>query len=143
MRSSSEDIGQAALVRLLGHERRGISLVTSPAYVRRVAHNAVVDAMRSHARRESLHRTHHAQADTDASVLERDHLLARVIDEHLERLGDDRRRAVSLYLEGARIREIAASLGWGEKKTSNAVFRGLARLRRELAATGLGPATDA
>ena len=62
--------------------------------------------------------------------------------ERLARLSDDRRRAVSLHVQGFTTREIARLLDWTEPKARNLVYRGLADLRAKLRAEGIYYASD-
>ena len=50
-----------------------------------------------------------------------------------------RRLAVALYLQGHSVPEAAKLLEWGNKRTENLVYRGLADLRECLAKKGLKP----
>ena len=69
-------------------------------------------------------------------------LLRDKVEAALEALGDNRRRAVQLHLEGMTTAEIGALLGWSEAKARNLVYRGLADLRESLRAGGIDYETD-
>lgn len=51
---------------------------------------------------------------------------------------EPRRLAVLLHLHGFGLKESAGVLGWSQKRTDNLLYRGLADLRKCLAAKGLG-----
>jgi predicted nucleic acid-binding protein len=63
--------------------------------------------------------------------------LARAIEECLKTLIRPRRLAVTLYLQGHRIKETARLLGWNEKRTENLIYRGREDLRECLQKKGL------
>ncbi len=143
MGSHREDIGQAALLQILNRKRRCGHMELTPAYVRRVARNAVIDAIRAHTRHEALVRMHHSRARTYTRGPDGgDQLLVKTLADQFCQLGGQRREAVLCYLAGERIQEIAARLGWSQKRASNTVFRSLIRLRRELARRGVVPQSE-
>ena len=57
----------------------------------------------------------------------------------LNRLALPRRLAVTLYLQGCAVKEIASRREWTFKRAHNLVYRGLADLRACLATKGLAP----
>lgn len=57
----------------------------------------------------------------------------------LARMKAERRRAVTLYLQGHSVPESSRILGWNRKRTENLVFRGLMDLRQCLIKKGLRP----
>jgi RNA polymerase sigma-70 factor (ECF subfamily) len=63
----------------------------------------------------------------------------RAIVECLSRTTPERRRAATLYLLGHTVPDAARILAWSPKRAENMVFRGLADLRRCLAAKGIAP----
>ena len=65
------------------------------------------------------------------------HLAAVIVS--LQELSEDRRRAVTLYLQGHSIPEAARILEWDVKRTENLVYRGLADLRTCLLRKGHRP----
>lgn len=142
LREQADDISQASQVRLLGRARAEAPV--TPAYVRRVARNAVTDAVRRRSRRDALWQVHQAAAaprsasrDPERALLDRE--LAQAIREQLERLAPARREIVALHLEGHGVTEIAERLGCPRKHADNHLYRGLAVLRRALAERGLAP----
>lgn len=141
MRDELDDLVQMSVMRLLRSET---DAELTPAYLSRVAYSAVIDEIRRKKRRHELDATpslldqvedagigpeQHARADETAALV-----LAC-----LEQLVPNRRRAVTLYLQGHTIPEIGAVLDWNRKKASNAVYRGLADLRGHLAERGCVP----
>lgn len=142
-----EDIVQNALVQLLraGNPREGNRRYSS-TYLLKVAHGATVDEIRRQARRKEramgemaavdrVAAPVSAHAEAEAAGAE----LARELRACLQRLVRDRRLAVTLYLQGCGVAEIARRLRWKRKRSENLVYRGLADLRRCLRAKGYGP----
>lgn len=146
LRQSRDDIAQSAFVRVIARSRRGSTPILTEPYLRRTARNAVIDAMRGRARRGAA-----SDVDTGAWTRPRrlrdpeaalaDQALGRRIAHHLGRLPEARRQAVTLFLEGFGVTEIAVRLGWNRKRVDNLVYRGLASLRRSLTQEGVTPAT--
>lgn len=62
--------------------------------------------------------------------------LGRAIRDSLRELNDDRRRAVTLKLQGHKVRQIAVLLGCNAKRADNLAYRGLEELRQALHARG-------
>ena len=54
-----------------------------------------------------------------------------------DRLAENRRSAVVLYLEGLTTDEIAHASGWSEPRARHLVYRGLNDLRRQLRSEGI------
>jgi RNA polymerase sigma-70 factor (ECF subfamily) len=65
--------------------------------------------------------------------------VAQRLDDALGELAQSRRVPVRMYLAGYPREEIAQLLGWTEAKTRNLLYRGLADLRSQLTAWGIGP----
>jgi RNA polymerase sigma factor (sigma-70 family) len=65
--------------------------------------------------------------------------LAELLNRAVEQLASSRRVVVRLYLAGYARADIATLLGWGEAKTRNLLYRGLADLRAALAKCGVEP----
>lgn len=138
----SDDIGQTASVRLMMRLRDVPSLEASPAYVRRVAKNAVIDAVRSQTARQHRHRQaatvcRDTPASPEQQMMNRE--LGRALAEHLARLPDARRRAVALYMRGHGATEIAEQWGCATKRVENLLYRGLQSLRQSLTRAGFAP----
>jgi RNA polymerase sigma factor (sigma-70 family) len=64
--------------------------------------------------------------------------LADKVDKAIEAIPASRRPAVRMHLAGYPREEIADLMGWTEAKTRNLLYRGLADLREQLAAEGVG-----
>lgn len=143
--SHAEDIVQTALLRVLGAARvRGEGDPDlSSSYLEKAAYSATVDEIRRHRRRREeaapMERpVREAAADqADPETLAASREIAAGVGHCLSRLALPRRLAVTLHLQGHAVSEIAALLGWRFKKAENLVYRGLADLRRCLAARGL------
>jgi RNA polymerase sigma factor (sigma-70 family) len=138
LRQEREDLVQAAFVRVLQAARRGEDhRARSTSYLREVAFTTIADAVRREA-------TQRAAGVANGDALEvagprRRPELSLAIREGLETLVSSRRVAVQLYLQGYSREEAARILWWNERKVDNAMLRGLADLRRSLAAKGLWP----
>ncbi|HVP60416.1 MAG TPA: sigma factor-like helix-turn-helix DNA-binding protein [Myxococcaceae bacterium] len=119
-----EDLVQMALVRLLERPAGEGTTPRGASYLWRVAYTVVIDEIRR-LRRQQRQAEQLAGGEGGTPGPE-----AR--SEFLECLGglqDRRRSAVTLHLQGFRVGEVAAALGWTEKQAENLVYRGLADLR--------------
>jgi len=140
-----EDIVQTALLRVLEAARRKgeENPVLTSLYLERAAYSATVDEIRRHRRRQE-------EAMDEASLPEpagasrpgpeaatESREIAQGINDCLGGLPGARKVAVTLNLQGHSTPEIAALLRWTTKVAENQVYRGLAALRRCLAAKGL------
>ena len=114
------------------------------AFLRKSAHNAMVDEIRKRQRRreEPLVDKRGQQHDIPAPspdpvrvVISQE--LGRAIQDCLASLVRDRRRAMALRLLGHTNREIGQRMEWVAKKTENLVYRALQDMRRCLAEKGL------
>jgi len=135
--SQREDLVQAALLRVLEHERAGEhNVVRTASYLWRVAFSAAADELRRQ-RSEVGRRSMSAdlREPKEASVPGPE--LGLGIRDCLTRLAEQRRAAVLLHLEGFRAEEVSRVLGWDLKRIRNLTYRGLADLRRCLADKGL------
>lgn len=132
-----EDIVQQILVRIHRLSQRR-DLHISRSYLKRAAKHGVCDAWRRRASQpvelasEPVSETR--DLDTQASQLRGLRTAARA----LAVLPDARREAVTLYLQGSRIAEIAEHLGCDRKRADNLVYRGLASMRRSMTEQGYG-----
>jgi RNA polymerase sigma factor (sigma-70 family) len=139
LRQERDDLVQAAFVRVLQAARRGEDhRARSNSYLREVAFTTIADAVR----RETTQRAAGLASGSDAPEVagpRRRPELSLAIREGLETLVSSRRVAVQLYLQGYSREEAARILWWNERKVDNAMLRGLADLRRSLAAKGLWP----
>lgn len=145
--SRREDIVQAAMMRVVGRSRDGKSLdEMSSSYLFRVAYTSLVDEIRLQRRRrmeqtDSAHDTETPLPSAGPSPEQRaqSRQLGRAIKACLERLAQTRNIAVSLYLQGCNVPEISGRVGWSRKQAENAVYRGLADMRRCLSDKGVQP----
>jgi RNA polymerase sigma-70 factor (ECF subfamily) len=146
LQAQADDLAQEAVLKLwrmglLGEGKGGVST----SYLWRVAHSVLVDEIRRRRRR------HEVSMETEAGVLERATdqpeperqasgvEAGRAILDCLRRLQAAQRRASLLHLLEHSVPEIARLLSWPPKKAENAVYRGLAGLRRCLAEKGWEP----
>jgi DNA-directed RNA polymerase specialized sigma24 family protein len=142
LRGRSEDISQALVLRLLQRRRDADDVTLTAAYVQTAARHAVADEIRVCARRRAFWAAHGPAIEGELVDARPEpnptcrRALGAVAD-HLDELDAGHRDAVMLYLQGERINDIAARLGWKPKKASNTVFRSLGRVRRRLAAQGM------
>jgi len=146
---AADEVEQDARVRLWHALQRERNITDPASYLYKVAATAAIDAARRvRARRET---------SIDASVgpglpsvvenlrdasrspeqLAGDRELRSRIDGALQRLPDNRRRAVGLHLQGFTSVEIGAMLGWTEPKARNLTHRGLKDLRELLRSEGI------
>ncbi|MCE9669653.1 RNA polymerase sigma factor [Myxococcus stipitatus] len=141
-----DDLVQAAMMRLMELQRREPDRERwTPAYLYRVAYTALVDEIRSVERRkevglevvESLPEQPVAMGNPEQSANASQ--IARAVRDCLSKLVEDRRLAVTLYLQGHTVPEAAELLGWDGKRTENLVYRGLGALRLCLSSKGFEP----
>jgi RNA polymerase sigma-70 factor (ECF subfamily) len=135
-----EDLVQAALVRVLEHERADEhNRVRTASYLWRVAFSVIADELRrrraeeERSRRSSMEEQTGQQGSTPAAEL------GLGIRDCLQTLAEPRRVAVLLHLEGFRAEEASGVLRWNVKRVRNLTYRGLADLRRCLEGKGLVP----
>jgi RNA polymerase sigma-70 factor, ECF subfamily len=141
----AEDIVQAALMKLLEVLAEGEAERNS-SYVWKVAYTATVDEIRRHRRRREVPLEEddgpelpQREASGDPERWRAAREIGLGIQDCLGRLIEPRRLAVALHLQGHSVPEAARVLGWKSKNVENLVYRGLADLRRCLAAKGLKP----
>lgn len=138
-----DDIVQTASIRVLMRQREEPSLLPTVAYLRTVAKNAVIDAARRHGSRTMRHQqaavvVRDAVRDPEQILLDRE--LGETLREHLARLPQARRDAITLYVRGYGATEIANRFGCPTKRVENLLYRGLRSLRESLSAAGVSPA---
>lgn len=115
------------------------------SYLWKVAYTALVDEIRRYRRRREVPLEEDGWEGgpaTEALSPERQTAgreIARGIQDCLPRLVRPRRMAVVLYLQGHSVPEAAKLLDWGNKRTENLVYWGLADLRECLNRKGLKP----
>lgn len=133
-----EDIGQSVLTRLLARQRSAPSVVLTRGYVAQAARNAVIDELRAYRRQcdgREAYGTHLSETE-GADPPDMDlHAgwLGRRLHQELAGLSASQREALTLYLTGHHLREIAERMDWSPKRADNVVFRTLGRLRTRLA----------
>jgi len=140
--ASADDIVQAAWLRVRRHEAEGNG-PPGASLLARAAYCAVVDEIRRNRRRKEVplddvlvgKAIPGANPEQAVSALD----TRRAIVDCLSRTTRERRLAATLYLLGHSVPEAARILDWTTKRAENMVFRGLADLRRCLAAKGLAP----
>ncbi len=139
-----EDLVQSAMMRIVQvveHEPSGERL--SAGYLWRVAYSVTIDEIRrQRARSEGPlddpdRETGATQPSPERAAAGRQ--IGAGIRDCLAGLADDRRRAVTLYLLGHGVTEIATLLGWNVKRAENLTGRGLADVRACLASKGMEP----
>jgi RNA polymerase sigma-70 factor (ECF subfamily) len=146
LESHADDIVQNVLIQLLGKIRQG---ETKPAfnsmYLTKAAYGATVDEIRRVTRRRESDMPEEngiERVGTDRENPERRVQAERIglgIQECLGRLAWPRRAAVTLWLQGCSVPEIAERRSWGFKRAHNLVYRGLANMRSCLESKGLAP----
>jgi RNA polymerase sigma-70 factor, ECF subfamily len=144
-----DDLVQAAMMRVMqiveSHPPRpeGEAPFAS-SYLHKVAYSVLVDEIRRVTRRQETGLDH--EAVDRSAVVDRDpereaasREIGVGIQDCLSRLSEDRRLAVTLYLQGHSVPDAARVLDWPAKRTENLVYRGLADLRECLSTKGLKP----
>ncbi len=144
--SDRDDLIQTAILKVMAIERRGEEVpVRSSSYLYRVAHSAVVDAIRSRRRRpevpleEEQVANDERESAPDPEDLARAREIGRGIRACLSAMKEERRVATVLRLLGHSVPEAAERLGWSAKRTENLVYRGLFDLLTCLTRRGLSP----
>ena len=142
-----DDLVQAAVMKVLEGRRKsgeGIDALAS-SYLYRVAHSALVDEIRRHRRqREVALEEGGDTVEQSESVRDPEDEAAaretgRAIADCLTKMKQERRWAVTLYLQGHSVPESSRALGWKRKRTENLVYRGLMDLRQCLMKKGIRP----
>lgn len=143
--SEADDMVQNALLRVLEIQRRREGDVEfSTFYLRRAAYSVVVDEIRRRRRRGEVPLDPEAEGEEpgrpseepDPEELSESRELGRAIARCLGGMIRPRRLAVTLHLQGHRIREVGGLMGWSAKKAENLIYRGLADLRECLGSQG-------
>lgn len=145
MRDDIDDIVQRGMLAAMRHRDKTERKGPLPAsYLWKVAKTAMIDEMRRQ-------RRHHQDApleDQDSGLTPRTDMpgperamesreVGIEIRRCLAALPGDRRQAVTLFLLGDRVPEVAARKGWNRKRASNLVYRGLESLRECLRQKGI------
>jgi RNA polymerase sigma-70 factor (ECF subfamily) len=143
--SHADDIVQNVLIQLLGKMRGETNVAFNSIYLTKAAYGATVDEIRRVTRRrESAMTDEHVieRIATDEESPERRVEAEQIglgIQDCLGRLAWPRRAAVTLWLQGCTVPEIADRRQWPFKRAHNLVYRGLANLRTCLETKGLTP----
>jgi RNA polymerase sigma factor (sigma-70 family) len=139
-----DEIEQEARIRLWRALTRETAIADVRPYLHRIVANAAIDAMRQVRSRREIPLDPPPQSEGRPSWPEPEACgpspegvvygreLARVAKRILASLPVNRRRAVSLHLQGFTSEEIAQLMRWSEPKARNLVYRGLADLREKL-----------
>ena len=147
--SDRDDLVQAATMRVMqAMERSRFTGEGNPqlssSYIYKAAYSALVDEIRRVRRRgetdlddSPAEPAAASGADPERTAASRE--IGAGVEDCLTRLVQDRRLAVTLYLQGHTVPESARVLGWAAKRTENLVYRGLADLRDCLRSKGLQP----
>jgi RNA polymerase sigma-70 factor, ECF subfamily len=149
LRGELHDIEQEARIRLWKALQSEKEIRNLASYVYRIAATTTIDAIRrAKALREEPLRVQEGD-DEEGPMLEATGASPEMIAvqrneagkvrEALTRLAENRRRAVSLYLQGMDFQEVGRLIGWSDAKARNLIYRGLDDLRRELRAMGIDP----
>ena len=123
--SMREDLVQVAFLKLAERGQREGNAAPQASYTWKVAFTVVVDELRRRRRGETYALEAASRAEVSASGPD----IGLEIDDCLKRLSEDRRLAVTFYLQGFRMVEAATALGWSEKRVENLVHRGIKELR--------------
>jgi RNA polymerase sigma factor (sigma-70 family) len=148
---TADEIEQDARVRLWHALQREINIVDPASYLYRVAATAALDALRRVRTRRETQLTIAAPLPSDdddppedpvsparsPEQLAADREITAHVRAALDRLPDNRRRAVGLHLRGFSSPEIARLSGWTEPKARNLASRGLKDLRELLRRDGI------
>jgi RNA polymerase sigma-70 factor, ECF subfamily len=148
LQSDRDDLVQTAAMRVMQvieRQRFGTEgkAALSSSYVYKAAYSVLIDEIRRVRRRNEtgleegvVERAVAEVADPERAAASRE--IGEGVEDCLTRLVEDRRLAVTLYLQGHNVPEAARVLGWTAKRTENLVYRGLANLRDCLTSKGLG-----
>lgn len=133
--ASRDDLVQNAVGRLLDRlETDEGNPSFSSSYLYRTAHSVMIDEIRRVRRRDeqpldSSDASLASEAPPPDDVLAED-TLNQAVHACMDAMVESRHLAVTLHLQGHTVPEIADLLGWREKKADNALYRGMADLRR-------------
>jgi RNA polymerase sigma-70 factor (ECF subfamily) len=150
MTAECDDIRQEAYLRVWRAVAAGREIQSPASYIYRAAATATIDAIRRvKARREQALE---AGAESEQKELQSETVPPDKAAEHrqiiektvrlLAAASPDRRRAVTLHLQGLTTQEIGDLLGWSEAKARNLVYRTLGDLRSRLRAEGIDYAVE-
>ena len=141
--ADAEDLVQIAMLKVLAARPPGEGKTSPPSsYLWRVANSVVIDEIRARRRRHEVALDENVSFDPPSPQpgperLASSRRLGEAMNDCLQRLVPDRRRAVVLKLQGHRVGELAQLLGWSAKRAENLVYRALADLRSCLRRKGI------
>lgn len=140
-----DDIIQSALIRVSNVAAREGNVPAAASYIWKAAYSATVDEIRRVRRlREStldngfedvVRAADHAGPERQVESRQ----AGAAIRACLARMTTDRRRAVTLRLQGHSIPDCGRLLGWDAKRADNLVYRGMQDLRACLEQKGIRP----
>ena len=143
----SEDIVQVSLMRVMEIRKKSEEdRRFSSSYLWRTAYSALIDEIRRLRRRQEVPLDEEGEDRPEVTVaspgpeqMARGRQIGEGIRSCLESLVRPRRLAVTLYLQGHTVPQVARLAGWSPKRADNLVYRGLADLRQCLTERGLNP----
>lgn len=144
--NQADDLVQVVLIRVVEmQKKREGTGEFSTFYLRKAAHNALVDEIRRLRRRQEVPLSGETE-DAGPVAMQPDperqsagRQLGRAIRDCLQTLVRPRRLAVVLNLQGHSVPEVGRLLRWTAKRAENLVYRGLADLRGCLERRGVAP----
>ena len=145
LRDQTDDLVQMALVKIMRSKKVEDATEMNESFLYRVMHSVIVDEIRRHKRRQEspLDPAHPDPVEPnihcDPEAMAGGQQIGTVIVECLALLLPDRRRAVTMYLQGHSVPETGERLGYSAKKAENLVYRGLSDLRGHLRDRGMEP----
>jgi RNA polymerase sigma-70 factor, ECF subfamily len=140
-----DDIVQSALIRVTNVSAREGNTPLAASYLWKAAYSATVDEIRRARRlRESALADEAGEAipaagQADPERRAESRQVGTAIRACLATLIPDRRRAVTLHLQGHTIPECGRLLGWDAKRAENLAYRGMQDLRTCLEQKGITP----
>ena len=140
--ADAEDLVQESFIRLIRAGKLDDDSVLSATYLKKVAYSAVIDEIRRRRRRIAV--ISEADTDIEAAADETrsatpDLALGKAMEFCMQKLEEQRRRALTLHLLGYSGAEVAQMLECNAKRAENLTLRGLAQLRECLRGQGLSP----
>ncbi len=138
-----EDIEQEVKLKIYDYLRKGKKIQNLASYIKRMAYSTTIDELRK-ARKQTppqeatelrhvyLLTEHLRPGDSEPSphtFLEKKEWRARIL-RNLERLGENRRQVLRLYLDGFSIDEICEFFGWDPVKVRHLLYRGIDDLKK-------------
>ena len=139
-----DDIVQAGMLRAMRAVERG-ERGFNRTWLKKTAYSAMIDEIRKlrDDRESSLDADDRpAPADPTSPTPERasgSREIGEAVQECLGHIKPDRKRAVTLHLQGHSAPEIGRLLAWGTKRAENFIYRGMAQLRDCLTRKGFKP----